>query len=168
MKNKMIDALVILAFIIGLLFFLNYKKAYPTLKEAVRATSGGGQVEDKIKCKKGYYVFIKNSNVITSGYYYENNKKWYYDSNIVKKNYQVNDNIDVSVYYLVEENISVLEITQKEKEQLVLSDSENSIFIEKKEKEKEYMTAIKKKLNQDYTLTCNEKEYQFLKQENNQ
>ena len=63
----------LLIVIIVLLLTLTYKKNYPTLKEAVRATSRGGIILEKYKSTKGEYVIIKDSNVLTNGFYYKKN-----------------------------------------------------------------------------------------------
>ena len=161
--NKLILPLAILGAALIFLIIINFKKSYPTLKEAVRATSGGGVVAEKMKCKNGYYVFIGDSSIITSGFYYEKNNKWYYDSNIRKRNYQINDNIEVSIYYVFEHSMSILEITQKEPEDLVISDSEGTSFKGKKDNSKQYLAIIYHDLNSDYRLTINDQEYQVIK-----
>ena len=156
-KEKIIGPFIALIVVIFILLVMSYRKSYPTLKEAVRATSRGGEVEDKISCNGGEFVFIKNSNVITSGYYYKENKKWYYDSTTRKKDYQIEDNILVSVYYLQEQDFSIIEvITDKD---INVSDIDNNKFTKKKEKEHEYIGSVNKQIGSNYKIIIDEKEY---------
>ena len=161
--NKLTIPLALLTTAVIFLVIINGRRSYPTLKEAVRATSNGGVVAEKMKCKTGYYVFINDSSVITSGFYYEKNHRWYYDSNLKKDTYQLNDNIEVSIYYVFNQDMSILEISQKEPEDLVLSDSLGSAFKGKKDNSKQYLAIIYHRITSDYRLTINEKEYQVIK-----
>lgn len=156
-KEKIIGPFIALIAIIAVLLIVSLKKSYPTLKEAVRATSRGGEIGDKIDCNQGEYVFIKNSNVMTSGYFYQENSKWYYESGTTKKDFQVEENILVSVYYLKGQDVSVLEIIADS--ELDIKDSEKTDFIKKKKEENHYMAFINKKIDSNYTITINEKDY---------
>lgn len=156
-KNKIIGPFLALLAVIAVLLIINFKKSYPTLKEAVRATSRGGEIGDRIDCNQGEYIFIKNSNVMTSGYFYQENNKWYYESGTTKKDYQVEDNILVSVYYLKGEDVSILEIIGDT--ELNIKDSEKTDFIKKKKEDNQYMGFVNKKIDSNYIITINEKDY---------
>lgn len=162
-KNRLLLPLTILGTAVIFLILINHQKSYPSLKAAVRTTSAGGEVTEKMKCKDGYYVFIGDSSIITSGFYYEKNNKWYYDSHIRKRNYQINDNIELSVYYIFKESTSILEITQKDPVDLTISDSYNTVFKGRKNDSKQYLAVINHNLNSDYKITINEKEYKPIK-----
>ena len=66
--NKLLLPLTILGTAVIFLILINHQKSYPSLKAAVRTTSGGGEVAEKMKVKEGYYVFIGDSSIITSGF----------------------------------------------------------------------------------------------------
>ena len=158
-QNKLVIALCVLITVVLVLFILNYKKHYSSLKEAVTATSRGGSIEEKFPCSHGDFVLIEGSNVMTSGYYYQENNKWYYDSNTVKKNYQLEEDLNVSVYYYPNQDVSIVEII--EIKDAKITDIEETEFKEKKKHEGQYIGVIPKELTRGYRITINEKEYKL-------
>lgn len=152
-KKLELPFLFLITIIIALVL-MSHKKTYPTLKEAVRVTSNGGEVEDKIKAGDGTYVFIKNSTVITSGYYYKENGKWKYNPNIKKTNYELSKTLHLSVYSVLSEDISILELISDEK-----IESIDKVFTQKKKKENEFITIVSGQINKDYKIMINNQEY---------
>ena len=155
--KKVIFPFTLLLIIIILLLLMTYKKNYPTLKEAVRATSRGGVILEKYKISKGYYVIIDDSNVLTNGFYYKENKKWYYESDTIKHNYNIEEGKTVSIYYYPNQDISIIELIQEKPEIIKVSDTENTEFKERRNKKENYIGILNKKVGDEYKILVNDK-----------
>ena len=162
MKDKVAYAVTILIVIVILLAILNHNKSYTTLEQAVDETSRGGKIEEKIKSPNGYYVYIKNSTVITNAYYFINRKRWYYDSTIVTKTYELEKGVTLKDYFLPNQGFTIVEILQEEPTDVEITDNEGTTFTKRKTVEGQYVGIVDKNIGPKYVLNYNGKEYKVL------
>lgn len=158
--NKIV-LVIISIFIIGTIigFIHQYTATYPSLKDAIKTVGMGGKEAASYDFDNGTFVFFKNS-PIKYDFFYVKDKVWYNKGFIYTKEYSINHEYEITIYYLPTNKISFVKVEGK-KEITTLKDSMGTEFtILSTDKDKEfYFGGITKKIPENYTMNINEEQY---------